>query len=41
MILLRRINLKNYFKQSGTDCVKWWHFDYQGWQDQPILDVIT
>lgn len=20
---------------------EWWHFDYQGWQDQPILDVMT
>lgn len=20
---------------------EWWHFDYQGWQDQPILDVLN
>ncbi len=20
---------------------EWWHFDYQGWKDQPILDVLT
>lgn len=20
---------------------EWWHFDYQGWKDQPILDVVT
>jgi D-alanyl-D-alanine dipeptidase len=19
---------------------EWWHFDYQGWKDQPILDVV-
>ncbi len=29
--------------KHGFKVVKceWWHFDYQGWKDQPILDVLT
>lgn len=29
--------------KHGFKVVKceWWHFDYQGWKDQPILDVMS
>jgi len=33
---LRRAMEKRGFKRFDTE---WWHFDYRGWEDQPLLDV--
>lgn len=36
-----RVILIEAMSKRGFKVVKceWWHFDYQGWQDQPILDI--
>lgn len=34
--LLKEVMEKHGFKQLPTE---WWHFDYNGWQDYPVLDV--
>jgi D-alanyl-D-alanine dipeptidase len=36
-----RALLRNAMKDHGFEPIQneWWHFDYKGWQSQPVLDV--